>query len=679
MGAMDNDRCGERRKETVSGTLPSPQDREHSPSRSGKQSTMRPKWQAWIVGVIAILIGVCPAKSQPPFSVGPDESPVTLSAQPKWRHVARGEEFPVAVIIEHAINYHTWPNQPVVPPGFEGLNPIATEIVVGDLPQGLTQVGAIQWPKIVEVEMKNPYGRTVQLQSYAGTAIAFVTLKVADDAPLGVTVIPFAITYQTCDDSTCLAPEFDVPVTTAVEIVEAAPISRSSNEALFASYDRAVTDQTPPPTPAPVAAESGESQRLFLGFIPVPENGGAVALVLVCLLAFAGGAVLNLTPCVLPVIPIKVMTLTRHGGSRERTLFLGLMMALGVVAFWVGISIPVVLLQSFSDPSQLFAIWWVTLSLGALIAVLSLGLMGMFTFNLPQGLYLLNPKANTPHGSFLFGVMTAVLGLPCFGFVAGALLGAIVGQPRAVTIAVFASLGAGMAAPYLVLAAFPRLIDRIPRTGPASELVKQVMGLLMLGAGAFFIGSGLAALVKEEPTMGKVLHWWFVALFCAAAGVWLIVRTFKITRASGKRVTFGLIGLILAAGPIYWAQSRTEAARNTFWVDFDLASFDAAIAQKKTVVLDFTADWCLNCKVARATVLDRDDVRRELRTDDVVAFEVDLTSRKAPGWAKLKELGETGIPLLVVLGPGLDEPWKRNAYTPSQVLDALQAARGPGR
>lgn len=93
------------------------------------------------------------------------------------------------------------------------------------------------------------------------------------------------------------------------------------------------------------------------------------------------------------------------------------------------------------------------------------------------------------------------------------------------------------------------------------------------------------------------------------------------------------------------------------------------------VVLDFTAEWCINCKILKASVLNRDPVRTALGSKDVVSFTVDLTSTEAPGWRMLRDLGRTGIPLLVIYTPGVDEPWQANAYTPQQVMEALDAAR----
>ncbi|MEO1535728.1 MAG: thioredoxin family protein, partial [Planctomycetota bacterium] len=92
---------------------------------------------------------------------------------------------------------------------------------------------------------------------------------------------------------------------------------------------------------------------------------------------------------------------------------------------------------------------------------------------------------------------------------------------------------------------------------------------------------------------------------------------------------------------------------------------------------DFTAEWCLNCKAVKAAVLDKDPVKPMLLGEEVVAISVDLTSRSAPGWQRLSDLGQTGIPTLAVFGPGLpDGPWIANAYTSGQVLDAIERARG---
>lgn len=388
------------------------------------------------------------------------------------------------------------------------------------------------------------------------------------------------------------------------------------------------------------------------------------------------------------------MTLTQHAGSPGRTLYLGLWMAVGVVAFWLAIGLPVLFVTSFGDPSRIFGIWWVTAGLGTIIIAMALGMMGLFALNLPQGLYMVNPKADTAWGSFLFGVMTAVLGLPCFGFVAGALLAAAATLPKVATLAIFLGLGVGMALPYLILAMRPALVAKLPRTGPASDLVKQVMGLLLLGAGVYFVGSGLIALVAEMPWMAKQLHVWAAAICALVAGIWLIVRTIAITSSAAKRAFFSIVAIAVAAVGLWYANDSTARARTNYldrqaalaqaegdalvtgvWIDYTPKRLEAARAAGKVVVVDFTAEWCFNCKALKALVLDKAPVKPALAQKDVVLLTADLSADSAPGHALLEALGQTGIPLLAIYSPGEASPWLANAYTAQQVIDALANAR----
>jgi len=415
---------------------------------------------------------------------------------------------------------------------------------------------------------------------------------------------------------------------------------------------------------------------------------------LLALFAAIGGFLLNLTPCVLPVIPIKIMTLSQHAGSPGKSFVLGIWMALGVVAFWVAIGIPAAFVAQLADPSIMFGIWWITAGIGLIIAVMALGLMGMFTITLPQKVYMVNPEADSPSGSFMFGVMTAVLGLPCFGFVAGALLPAASALGPIVTMIVFASMGIGMAAPYLVLAANPKWVDKLPRTGPASELVKQVMGLLLLAAAAYFFGSGMIALVSDYPYIATKLHYWLIAIFGVLAGGLLLVRTIQITPRVMPRVVFSIIGFGIGGLGVLVATSMTTQAASeyakvqaseeamagshellkTTWNKYSEPALQRALDEGNIAVLDFTAEWCINCKALKAAVLNVAPVRPLLESDRVVMFKVDLTSRKAKGWDKLREFGQTGIPTLVVLGGDLEQPWISNAYTSGQVVAALREA-----
>lgn len=568
------------------------------------------------------------------------------------------------------------------------------------------QVGRALWPKAKTFTMgEGEFAES--LAGYEGRIIVAVPVLVPEDAQPGEVTIRANIGYQSCDANLCEMPTSAEARTRLAVVAEGASADVATlDEAIAMLFieplsrrGEAVTTAQADPTAATsdaattIAAAPAAPRPTFFGW-ELPETTGPFGLLILALLSAVGGFVLNLTPCVLPVIPIKVMTILQHANKPGKNLVLGLWMAFGVVAFWIALGLPVAFLTGVTDPSRLFGIWWFTLGIGVLIALMGIGIMGMFTIQLPQSVYAVNPKADTAWGSFLFGVMTAILGLPCFGFVAGALLAGSATMPPSWIMTIFASLGVGMAVPYLVLSAKPSLVESLPRTGPASELVKQVMGLLLLAAAAYFVGSGLIALVNERPYMSRQLHWWSVGVFAGLAGLWLIIRTFQITTKPKPRIAFLLIGLMMTSIALLYAADSTAKARGDYelrqaaieaaggapyitgiWNDYTPALFQKARDDGRIVVLDFTAEWCINCKVLKSTVLNRDPVSSHLAQKDVVKFTVDLTSTTAPGWDFLRELGQTGIPLLVIYSPGSDIPWQANNYTPHQVVAAIEQAR----
>jgi thiol:disulfide interchange protein len=608
--------------------------------------------------------------------------PVRVSAEISSSTARPGDQLVIAVVFNHAENWHINLNQPVVPKEMGDFVPVPTTITPGEA-AGLS-FGRIQWPEPYTARVDFMFtGTPIDFLVYAGRAVAFVPVRVADDAEPGERTIPLLVNFQACDDSICLMPE-RLPLSVTVTIDDATPAAAPG--ATFAGFRPAVfadPDAWGAGVLTPAAIEAPKNK--FLGLIAVPTTDGVAGIAVMALLAAVGGFVLNLTPCVLPVIPIKIMTISHHAGSdRGRAFMLGLWMAAGVVAFWAGLGVLATLATAFTDPSRLFGFWWFTLGIGLLILAMGVGIMGAFQIKLPQAVYMVNPKADSAQGSFLFGVMTAVLGLPCFGFVAGALLAGVALMPPLAVIVIFASIGIGMALPYLVLAAKPGLVKELPRTGPASELVKQVMGLLMIAAALYFVGSGVLALLSGMgvaaglPWWAKAVHWWAIALAMLAAGGWLAVQTVRITKKTGPRLWFSVLALLFATAGISAAMNRTEHLRNNFWQVYSSESLVAALDAGNVVVLDFTAEWCLNCKAMEAAVLARDPVKSLLIGAGVVPLMADLTSNTAPGWDTLRSLGQTGIPLLVVFSPesGPDNPvWMSNLFNSKQVVDAIELAR----
>jgi suppressor for copper-sensitivity B len=294
---------------------------------------------------------------------------------------------------------------------------------------------------------------------------------------------------------------------------------------------------------------------------------------------------------------------------------------------------------------------------------------------LPKFVYMINPNHETIHGSLIFGVMTAILSTPCTAPFMGTAAAWATQQASGVVLLVFGAIGVGMALPYFVLSANPKWVEKVPRTGPSSELIKQVMGLLMLAVAAFFIGTGIMPLLTESGHSPSQNYWWVVAIFAVGAMGWLIWKSFVITKRFIPRAVFTIIGVTVGTASVALASSFT-AEPPIDWVYYTPQEFQTIAERGDVIVLDFTADWCLNCKVLERAVLYSDQIVALMQEDGIVAMKIDLTSGNEVGQAKLKELGSITIPLLAIFGPGLDEPWLGDSYSKDQVIEAVRQARG---
>ena len=626
------------------------------------------------------LLAICtmPASAQPSFGTqtaaspgAEDEPAVRFSIQSSAEAVAPGSEMVLAVILDHAEHWHTNLNQPIVPEEMGDFFPVPTTILLPEV-EGLS-FGAIQWPDPLSVPVDFLFtGNPVQYQVYGDRAIIYIPIEIDDDAVVGDRAVEVTIKYQACDDTTCLPPTSET-LRASFRIDPNATSSDLRANEVFAGYD---------PAKATIQGDPAQISRKFLGFITLPAPDSVAGVAVLAFFAAVGGFVLNLTPCVLPVIPIKVMTITQHAGEKKsKALMLSLWMATGVIAFWIAIGIPMAFVAETLDPSKIFGLWWLTALIGIVILAMGIGIMGLFQIKLPQKVYMVNPKADSAWGSFVFGIMTAVLGLPCFGFVAGALLAGAATMPPMLVMTIFAFMGIGMALPYVVLAVFPALLKSVPRTGPASELVKQVMGLLMIAAAAYFLGTSVISYGSGHGWnfvwWGKTVHWWAIGLVGVATGLLLVIQTIRITKSLGKRAVFGIIGLFFAFSGSYVAYGQTMHQYHNFWQPYSREFLQASLDNGQIVVLDFTAEWCLNCKTLEAAVLSKEPVKPELLSADVVPMVADLTSLSAPGWSFLNnDLGQTGIPFLAIFSPGQEDPvWVSNAYTSKQVLEGIELAR----
>lgn len=600
--------------------------------------------------------------------------------------VAPGADFPVAIVLKIKSGWHIWTNArdlPATVAQFDGA--VHTAITAPSIPVGLrlaysdrtaalatSPADAVapvlaQWP---DFHLAKPdFGEGPQ--SYAvfeGETAIFVPMSVASNASAGTVRLTLRIELQACDATSCVAPAtIDLPV----EIKITPGAQSSMPPAIFATFDPAIF--------AAIHSGTRPSQAVAFDFFDfhfsIDPNGSGFVLLLA--IAALGGLLLNFTPCVLPVIPLKIMGLSRSAGNRRRCLVLGTALSLGVIVFWIALGLAVALISGFTSSSQLFQYPLFTVSIGVIIALMAAGMCGFFTIPLPQSVAGIDFRHDSIGGSLGFGVMTAVLSTPCTAPLMGAAAAWAATQTPLIVLIVFGAIGVGMALPYFILSAFPQLVRHVPKSGPASDLVKQAMGLLLLAAAAYFIGAGISGWLVVPPDPPSSKYWWIVSALGTIAGLWLSLRTLAVTKRFKFRAAFCTLGAVIACISALIGLRLTDEGEID-WIYYTPERLAAALAADEAVLLDFTAEWCLNCKTLEKTVLESAAVLERIESLGIRPIKVDLTGNNEAGRALLKSYDRVTIPLLVILapdgGPNGREVLKSDAYTPGEVVAALDKA-----
>lgn len=415
------------------------------------------------------------------------------------------------------------------------------------------------------------------------------------------------------------------------------------------------------------------------------ENNVIVLLVF----AFLGGLLLNLMPCVLPVLSLKVLALVRQSGeSRRRLLSLGFSMFLGVlVSFWILGGLVLSLRQAgvgwgfqFQNPHFVWAMCF-------LMFFFALNLFGVFEIWLPNkantNLHQITRSQGLP-GAFGHGILLTLLSTPCSAPFLGTAMGFAFVQPAPLLLLFFTIVGVGLASPYLLLSAIPGALRWVPKPGPWMLYFKQFMGFLLLATALWL----LWILGKQGGAATQIVA--LFALLVSGLGAWLL-GIFSVPGVSFFRV-FMLWVMALGAPILLWSLYGSAALRNDIssrlnsqqgpdaggWWTYSPELIADLQAQGKTIFLNFTADWCLTCKVNEKTVLNREDVQKRFAEFEIVPVQADWTNQDAEIGAALREFGRSGVPFYVIY-PG-SRPHEHEVLpellTVDLVLEALERA-GP--
>ena len=378
-----------------------------------------------------------------------------------------------------------------------------------------------------------------------------------------------------------------------------------------------------------------------------------------------GGLILNLMPCVFPVIGLKIMGFVQQAGSDRKKIALhGLTFTLGVLAsFGVLSGILFAARESIGWGYQLQSPWVVVI-LMLLMFVLALNMYGVFemgTSATSAGGSLQNKQGLA--GSFFSGVLATVVATPCSGPFLGVAIGAAFALPAFQFFAAFAAMAIGLALPYLILSAFPRLIDFLPRPGAWMESFKQAMSFLLFATAGYLLWV-YAGLIDLENLLGPIFGLSSIAIAAWIYGRWNLPHLGKRTRliAMVLTVVFAASGFLLTKPP---APSALK------WEPWSEQRVTELLDEEKPVYIDFTAQWCATCQVNKKRAYTN-EVIALMKKHGVVTLKADKTKPNPAIEAALKKLGRTAIPVNVLIAPGEEPVVFPELLSPGDLIEALE-------
>lgn len=576
---------------------------------------------------------------------------VTATLVPEVSAAAPGEAFRLAVQLDHQKHWHTYGK--VLPEGVVG-KPTKLTFTA---PEGWT-IEELPWPPTTEVASTGG----AMSEGYEGTVYLPARVTPPADATVGSEVtLAVKVDALVCDPQSCLPIK---PEATLVISIAAKSVPNPAAADVFLSVagggsaTEPVSGVEPVETAAPVPATS------FLGYL---------------LFAFIGGLILNVMPCVFPVLGIKVMGVVQQaGGEKKHIIAHSLAYTAGVLlSFWILGGVVVALGKAWGFQLQIPGFNY---ALAVFFLVFGLNMAGVFEIGASViGVGAELQSSHGTRGSFFSGFLATVVATPCSAPILGSALGATLALPPFQAMMIFTLIGLGLASPFLVLALIPKLVSALPRPGAWMESFKQGMSFLLFGTVAYFCW------VLTGMIEGQALLFMLLSLVLVAVGCWVYGRWALPHKPVRTRWVAVVVSLVFALGGIVYGWPHREEASpvgsggtviegGLEWVAWSPEKEQELRSSKTPIYIDFTAKWCFTCQVNKRVYKD-DTLQKLIEDKQVVLLRADWTNEDQRITDALAELGKAAVPVNVLYLPGKEEPLVLpELLTVENVSEALRQA-----
>jgi suppressor for copper-sensitivity B len=581
---------------------------------------------------------------------GPLSQAVEWTGHIEPKAVSPGSKFKLVLVAKVEPHWHIYPRANLHTSPQARPTVIALTDADGFEVGPVTVDGKLESVKIVDTEAKGT-------DSYYEQRVVWTTeLTAPKDLKSGLHSIRGAIGYMACKDGQCTPP---VAANFAVDLPVAEASVAGALPLLFSSSKQSYFDVVD------AAASGGFDADKVQAF----ASAGSQSILLMLGAALLGGLILNAMPCVLPVIGLKILGFVEQSHDhRSRVFMLNMWFSLGLISVFLVLASLAVFLgmgwgAQFTKP-------WFVIGMVGLVFSMALSFLGVWEIPIPGfvgsgGAQQLASREGAS-GAFAKGVFTTLLATPCSGPFLGPLFGLLLRESPAVIYAVFTCVGLGMASPYLLIGAFPQLIRMLPRPGAWMDTMKQFMAFVLLGTVVFLFMS-----IKQDyfiPTFAMLIGLWL--------GCWWIGRTPLTAELGTKLISWGSGAAMAAVIGWFSFAFLTPGKELLDWKPYSKQALVQLTNERKTVFIDFTAEWCLTCKRNERMAINTEPVKQLVDELGIVTLKADWTDGSPDIEKMLKLLGSNSIPVYAIFPA--DRPNEpivlRDLVTQKQILETLRKA-----